>query len=121
MFENERASLLFFCTTNICEMRAKAQRELHEWQNPVIPPTPPPKDNTTHGKHVCPEQIKDMQRNWRGQVEFDFASRANLSTNKVTYKTPAKMKKKNKCIFTLNLSRRLNIVETIDRFRVVFL
>jgi len=76
-------------TENIVDMRRKAQKELHEWQNPEIPATPEQIDNkSNHGCYKAPKQIKDKQRNWRGQVEHDFATSANLSTNMVTFNQP---------------------------------
>jgi len=76
-------------TPNIKEMRARAARELENWQNPKLPPTPPPvEERAPINQRKVPQEIKAAQRAWRGQVQQEFATNANLSTNTVTYGKP---------------------------------
>jgi len=73
-------------TGKILEMREHARKELNNWQNPVLKPTA---QKVIPGEPApLPSQIKKMQANWRKQVGTEFATRANLSTNTVTFGPP---------------------------------
>lgn len=73
-------------TGNIVEMRAKAAAELNEWKRPKIP------TNLTSTESATASPKKEKVQ-WDKQVEREFSTRQDLSTNTVTYGKPVHHKR----------------------------